>query len=142
MVKNYRSSRPEVFCKKGVLRNFAKFTGKYLCQSLFFNKVTSVRPATLLKRRLCNFIKKETMAQLFSCEFCEISKYDFFYRTPPMNASEIFQCKRNYMQLLFLKTIGPIAQNRLFLQDFWIYRRGVFGAISNNCDGIFCVNSF
>ena len=25
---------PEVFCKKGILRNFAKFTGKYLCQSL------------------------------------------------------------------------------------------------------------
>ena len=31
-----RSSHPEVFCKKGVLRNFAKFTGKYLCQSLLF----------------------------------------------------------------------------------------------------------
>ena len=27
-----------MFCKKGVLRNFAKFTGKHLCQSLFFNK--------------------------------------------------------------------------------------------------------
>ena len=26
----------EVFCKKGVLKNFAKFTGKHLCQSLFF----------------------------------------------------------------------------------------------------------
>ena len=26
----------EVFCKKGILRNFAKFTGKHLCQSLFF----------------------------------------------------------------------------------------------------------
>ena len=26
---------PEVFCEKLVLRNFAKFTGKYLCQSLF-----------------------------------------------------------------------------------------------------------
>ena len=25
--------------KKGVLRNFTKFTGKHLCQSLFFNKV-------------------------------------------------------------------------------------------------------
>ena len=35
-----RSSRPEVFCRKGVLGNFAKFTGKHLCQSLFFNKVT------------------------------------------------------------------------------------------------------
>ena len=39
----YRSSRPEVFCKKGVLRNFTKFTGKHLCQSLFFNKVAGLR---------------------------------------------------------------------------------------------------
>ena len=31
-----RSSRPKMFCKKGVLKNFAKFTGKYLYQSLFF----------------------------------------------------------------------------------------------------------
>ena len=29
----------EVFCKKIVLRNFAKFTGKHLYHSLFFNKV-------------------------------------------------------------------------------------------------------
>ena len=33
-----RRSRPEVCCKKVVLRNFAKLTGKHLCQSLFFNK--------------------------------------------------------------------------------------------------------
>ena len=44
------SSRQEVFCKKGILRNFAKFPGKHLCQSLFFNKVAGLRPATLLKR--------------------------------------------------------------------------------------------
>ena len=30
----------------------------------------------------CNFIKKQTLAQVFSCEFCEISKKNFFYRTP------------------------------------------------------------
>ena len=48
----YRSSCPEVFCKKGVLRNFAKFTGKHLCQNLFFNKVAGLRPATLLKNSL------------------------------------------------------------------------------------------
>ena len=36
--------------KKDVPRNFAKFTGKHLPQSLFFNKVTWLRPATLLKR--------------------------------------------------------------------------------------------
>ena len=28
-------SRPEVFCKKGFLRNFAKFTGKHLRQSIW-----------------------------------------------------------------------------------------------------------
>ena len=42
----------EVFCKKGVLRNFTKFTGKHQCKSLIFNKVTGLRPATLLKTRL------------------------------------------------------------------------------------------
>ena len=26
--------------KKGVFRHFVKFTGKHLCQRLFFNKVT------------------------------------------------------------------------------------------------------
>ena len=36
--KNDRNSCPEVLNKKGVLRNFAKFTGKHLCQSLFIKK--------------------------------------------------------------------------------------------------------
>ena len=40
---NQRSSRLEVFCKKGVIRNFTKFTGKHLCQSLFFNKIAGLR---------------------------------------------------------------------------------------------------
>ena len=34
---DYRSSRPEVFYKKGFFRNFAKFTGKHFYQSLFFS---------------------------------------------------------------------------------------------------------
>ena len=38
-----RSSRPEVFCKKGALRNFAKFTAKHLCQNLFFRTVLKMR---------------------------------------------------------------------------------------------------
>ena len=47
-----QNSRSEVFCKKFVLRNFAKFTRKHLCQSLFFDKVAILRPASLLKKRL------------------------------------------------------------------------------------------
>ena len=38
--------------KKYVLENFAIFTGKYLCQSLYFNNVAGLNPATLLKKRL------------------------------------------------------------------------------------------
>ena len=49
--KKSRSSHQRCSMKKVVLRNFAKFTGKYVCQSLFFNKVAG-RPATLLKKRL------------------------------------------------------------------------------------------
>ena len=37
---------PEVFLRKGVLRNFAKFTGKNLVPESFFNKVAGLRLLT------------------------------------------------------------------------------------------------
>ena len=76
IVQKSHSSRPEVFCQKDVLRNFAKFTGKHLRKSLFFDKVAGFR------------LKKETLVQVLSCEFCEILKNTFFYRTPLVAASE------------------------------------------------------
>ena len=42
----------------------------------------------LLLPQASNFIKKETLAQVFSCKCWEISKNTFFYRTPPVAASE------------------------------------------------------
>ena len=70
----------EVFYKKGVLKNFTIFTGKHLCQSLFF--------------------KKETLAHVFSCEFCEIFKNSFLYRTPLVTASKrtYFHASVQYLQ--------------------------------------------
>ena len=42
---------------------------------------------SLLQKRLaCNFIKKEVLAQVFSCKFCEISKNIPSYGTPPAAA--------------------------------------------------------
>ena len=46
-----RSSHRRCSVKKSVLRNFAKFTGKHLCQCLFFNK----------KEKCLFFNKKETL---------------------------------------------------------------------------------
>ena len=51
MLQKYRSSRLELFCGKGVLRNFEKFTGKHLYQGLLFNKVVGLRTLTLLRKR-------------------------------------------------------------------------------------------
>ena len=69
---NVQRQPPEVLRKKSVLRNFAKFTGKRMWQSLFFNNYYISNN---------NFIKKETLARVFSCEFCEISKNTFLHRT-------------------------------------------------------------
>ena len=54
------SSRPEVFCEKGVRKKLTKFKGKHLCQNLFFDKAGG-------------------LAQVFSCEFCETFKNTLFY---------------------------------------------------------------
>ena len=52
---------PEVGCKKGALRHFAKFTGKHLCQSLFFDKVADLskflRTTFLTEHLLATFSK-------------------------------------------------------------------------------------
>ena len=79
--------------KKGVLRNFTKFTGKYLCQSLFFNKVAGLRPATLLKRESRTGI---------SCEFCECSKNTFFTEHLWMTAFKI----NWFIEKVYLFSIG------------------------------------
>ena len=39
--------------------------------------------------KACNFIKKETLEQMFSFEICEISKNTIFYRTPLVAASDV-----------------------------------------------------
>ena len=71
---------PKVFYTKSVLKNFTKFTGKHLRQSLFLKKVAGLG---------CNVIKKETLAQVFSREFCEISKNTFFREHLWTNASNM-----------------------------------------------------
>ena len=66
--------------KKDVLKIFTKFTGKHLCQS--------------------PFIKKETLAQMFSCEFCEISKNTIY-------TAHLWRTASVYIIVeIFLKNLG------------------------------------
>ena len=86
-----RSSRQRCSVKKSVFRNFTKFTGKHLCQSLFFNKVAGLRPAN-------------------SCEFSEISvNFAKFLRIPFLQNSS----GRVLLQRLFT---GPFLEIYMYLQ--------------------------
>ena len=53
---------PEVFCKQRCSEKIQKFTGKHRAS---------------FQAEAFNFIKKETVAQVFSCEICEISRNTF-----------------------------------------------------------------
>ena len=74
-LQRIRSSHQRCFIIKGVLRNFAKFTGKELCQSLFLFKVAGLWPATLLRKRLRHRFFPVTVAKFLR---------KTFYRTLPV----------------------------------------------------------
>ena len=49
---------------------------------------TCVRVSFFIKlQELAYFVKKETLIEVFSCEFCKIFRKGFFYGTPPVAAS-------------------------------------------------------
>ena len=81
--RTQRGSRPEVFCKKMRSENFCKNHRKTTMSESLFYKVAGLRP------QACNFIERNTLAQVFSCEFCKIFKNNFFYRAPPVASSEL-----------------------------------------------------
>ena len=69
-----------MFCQKVVLTNFTKFTGKHLCQSLIFNKVTGpllflglsrVSQIKNISSKTCTNplkIKKASYDTIFACQ--------------------------------------------------------------------------
>ena len=80
----FRSSHRRCSVTKGDLRNFAKFTGKHLCQSLFFNKVAALRSATLLKKGLWH--------RCFPVKFANILRTPFV--TQHLRSAETLSKKR------------------------------------------------
>ena len=111
-----RSSRPEVFCKKGVLRNFAKFTGKHMRQSHFFNKIAGLRAATLLKKRLWH--------RCFPVNFSK------FLRTP-------FSIE--HLRWLLLKSISNLLikttkDDFYTLLRFYFFKREAYAKQNKNAD--------
>ena len=71
-----------MFCKKGTLRNFSKFTGKHLCWSLFFNKKShgtvtwnGLNGEVLRQWKFCSVITRSK--NIFQISDMKIKKYVF-----------------------------------------------------------------
>ena len=85
--------------KKGVLRNLTKFTGKHLCQSLFFNKVAGLGPATLLKKRLWH--------RYFSVNYAKFS------RTPSLQKHLLVTASLKKVISKYIQGIPSIFQSKI-----------------------------
>ena len=81
MLTTTRSSRPEVFCKNGTLENKTKFTGKHLCQGIFFTKVSGLKPGTLFKKKLWHRCFPVNFARFLGTPFLLNISGGYFCRT-------------------------------------------------------------
>ena len=103
-----RSSHQRCSTKKSVHRNFTKFTGKHLCQSLFFKKVAGLRPETLLKKRLWH--------GRFPVNFVEFLRTPFFKEHLWTTASEN-HITENIMEVVW-KSLKGYTINELVSRNF------------------------
>ena len=109
----FRSSYRRCSVKKGLLRYIAKFTGKHLCQSLFFNIVAGLRPVTLLKKRLWH--------RCFPVNFAKFLRTLFFtvhLRWPLLNI-QAFICNFEYVTTKYHVFFYRIAIIRLLLDEIY-----------------------
>ena len=70
-----------MICKNVVLEKFAKFTGKHLCLSLFFNKVAGLSPVTLFRMKLRHRCFSVNFAKFLRMSYFEIIPGAFYHQT-------------------------------------------------------------
>ena len=88
---HFRQKRPpEVFWKKDVLINFAKFTGKHLCQGLFMSVA-----------KACNFIKQRLWHRSFPVNFAKVLRTPFLQNT----SRQLLLCRLNWVSDYYAKSI-------------------------------------
>ena len=119
---------------KKLFLEFTKFTGKNLCQSLFFNKIAGLRPATLLKKRLwhrcfpVNFVKflrtpfhiehlwwlllNQVLVSWKQLDFCKSIRSSVLSK--PSNASSCSVCSTVLVFWWYLTDIPVIHDSCLF----------------------------
>ena len=116
MLQKYRSSRLEVFCRKDVLRNFEKFTGKHLCQGLLCNNVAGLRSVTLLKKRFWYRCFPVSFSKFLKTPFITEQLRWLLLETPVNQL--IFREKLVDLQLCYSRTFSPEILKHMCFKHF------------------------
>ena len=100
--------------KKVVFRNFTKFTGKHLCQSLFFNKVAGLRhrcfPVNFVKFAIISFYSK----LLDDCFYVDIRQIQNILKLVSAILYQFFIFSPNFFTLQKLWKMLFISSKKLF----------------------------
>ena len=114
-----RSSHQRCSMKKGVLRNFTNFTGKHLCQSLFFNEVAGLRLCEITKH---TFLTEQlwTTASSYILQISEKKRKWYFSLITTHNITQV-----TYLLDSQKQSFAGVRIRTAFLQDtsggcFWI----------------------
>ena len=111
------SNRAEVFCKKVVLKNFARFKRKHLCQSFFRRKVTGLMRETFLKKLSSSVSLLQHFAQ------CKTWRWNIL----AMNWKHKMNIERNISDHLLLKCqISMLSQVALSMQKQCVPMSSIF----------------
>ena len=125
----FRSSHQRCSLKKGVLRNFAKLTGKDLYQHLFFNKVAGLSPETLSKKKLWCF--PVNFAKFLRTSFLQYTFDDCFWYWTPFDCFMYFH-RTSYPggKIFVSPNLNSSKEERLF--------KTCLNSLKNICGGDFC----
>ena len=108
-----------MFCKKGVLRNFAKSTGKHLCQRLFFNKIAVMNQGFLTEHGNLKINMAKLKRQV---KFLSFLAYTHFLLTLGNSKLSIIVRERLYLTKIppmwqsCSETVNTVARN---FRNFW-----------------------
>ena len=129
--------------RKGVLRNFVKFIGKHLCQSLFFNKVADLRPWSpflALKNRCRDGGFRSNRPEVLCKKMCSLKIFTkfagkrmrqglFFAKVAGLRPANM--SKKKLWHRCFPVNIAKFVRTPFFTEHLWalgsVFSRGIKG---------------
>ena len=114
-----RSSHQRCSVRKGVLRNFAKFTGKHLCQAVFFNKVAG---PVVIVQKMSSSIPMLLFMFLAHVGKRSNSRSQMFSKTGILKIFAIYTGKNLCLRFFLIKFIIPVHCTLYFRVTFYYYK--------------------